>query len=46
MEDINIENKLDAEMEEPFISVLPPSAVEDDPVDQRMMMSCTDEQQT
>jgi len=46
MGDINIENKLDAEMEEPFISMLPPSAVEDDPVDQRMIMSCTDEQQT
>jgi hypothetical protein len=33
-------------VEEPFTSVLPPSAVEDDPVNQRMIVSCTDEQQT
>jgi hypothetical protein len=44
-EDINIEDKLDAEEEEPFTSMLPPSAVEDDPVNQRTMVSCTDEQQ-
>ncbi len=31
-ENINIENKFDAEVEEPFTSVLPPSLVEDDPV--------------
>jgi hypothetical protein len=45
-EDINIENKLDAEVEEPFTSVLPPSAVEDAPVNQRMTVSCTYVQQT
>ncbi|CAM6022780.1 unnamed protein product [Sphagnum balticum] len=45
-ENINIENKFDAEVEEPFTSVLPPSLVEDDPVNQGMIMSCTDEQQT
>jgi hypothetical protein len=34
-------------VEEPFISVLPPSVVEDDPVNQRMIVSCcTDKQQT
>ncbi|CAK9221196.1 unnamed protein product [Sphagnum troendelagicum] len=33
-------------VEEPFTCVLPPSAVEDDPVNQRMIVSCTDEQQT
>jgi hypothetical protein len=32
-------------LEEPFTSVLPPS-VEDDPVNQGMIVSCTDEQQT
>ncbi|CAM6043244.1 unnamed protein product [Sphagnum compactum] len=45
-EDINIENKSDAEVEEPFTYVLPPSTIEDDPVNQRMIVSCTDEQQT
>jgi len=45
-ENINIENKFDAEVEEPFTYVLPPSLVEDDPVNQGMIMSCTDEQQT
>ncbi|CAM6015323.1 unnamed protein product [Sphagnum balticum] len=34
-------------VEEPFNSMLPPSAVEDDPVNQRMIVSCcTDKQQT
>jgi hypothetical protein len=37
-EDINIENKLDAEVQEPVASVLPPAVVEDDPVNQRTMV--------
>jgi hypothetical protein len=37
---------LELQVEEPFTCVLPPSAVEDDPVNQRMIVSCTDEQQT
>ncbi|CAM6007787.1 unnamed protein product [Sphagnum balticum] len=45
-ENINIENKFDAEVEEPFTSVLPPSLVEDDPVNQGMIMNGTDKQQT
>ncbi len=45
-DDINIENKFDAEVEEPFTYVLPPSAIEDDPVNQRMIVSCTNKQQT
>jgi hypothetical protein len=45
-EDINIRSKLEAEKEEPFTFVLPPSAVEDDPVNQITMVSCTDEQQS
>lgn len=39
-------NKSDAEVEEPFIVVLPPSAVEEDPVDPKMMVDHADEQQT
>jgi hypothetical protein len=46
IEDINIRSKFEAEKEEPFTSVLPPSAVEDDPANQRTMVSCTDEQQS
>ncbi len=46
IEDINIRSKLEAEKEEPFTFVLPPSAVEDDPVNQITMVSCTDEQQS
>ncbi len=46
VEDINIENELDAEVEEPFASMLPPSAVDDDPVNQEIMMSCANKQQT
>jgi hypothetical protein len=37
---------LELQVEEPFTCVLTPSAVEDDPVNQRMIESCTDEQQT
>jgi hypothetical protein len=44
IEDINIRSKLEAQKEEPFTFVLPPSAVEDDPVNQITMVSCTDEQ--
>ncbi len=46
IEDINIRSKLEAEKEEPFTSVLPPSAVEDDLANQRTMVSCTKEQQS
>jgi hypothetical protein len=46
IDDINIRSKLEAEKEEPFTFVLPPSAVEDDPVNQITMVSCTDEQQS
>jgi hypothetical protein len=46
IEDINIRSKLEAQKEEPFTFVLPPSAVEDDPVNQITMVSCTDEQQS
>jgi hypothetical protein len=45
IEDINIRSKFEVEKEEPFIPVLPPSAVEDDPANQRTMVNCTDEQQ-
>ncbi len=37
---------LELQVEEPFTCVLPPSAVEDDPVNQRKIVSCKDEQQT
>ncbi|CAM6022854.1 unnamed protein product [Sphagnum balticum] len=42
VEDSNIESKLDTEAEEPSTSVLPPSADEDDPMNQKMMMKCTE----
>ncbi len=45
-EDINIKGELDAEMGKPFTSALPPSAFEDYPVNPRMIVRCTDEQQT
>ncbi|CAM6024069.1 unnamed protein product, partial [Sphagnum balticum] len=42
VEDSNIESKLDIKAEEPSTSVLPPSADEDDPMNQKMMMKCTE----
>jgi hypothetical protein len=44
-QDINIISKSDAEVGEPFTSVLPPSAVDEDPEDPGTMVRCTDEQQ-
>jgi hypothetical protein len=44
IKDMNIRSKFEAKKEEPFILVLSPSAVDNDPAKQRTMVSCTDEQ--
>ncbi|CAK9858984.1 unnamed protein product [Sphagnum jensenii] len=45
-QDINAMSKSDEEVEEPITAVLPPFAVEEDPVDRRTMVNHADKQQT